>query len=93
MAINKLVMAALKALSYPDIDIKRNYKWERQVENVAHYHYLKPFYKAWDHKVSCGDHEVPVRIFSPRSCSFSTAAAGSWGTSIPMIRCAQTWPA
>mgnify|MGYP001107862181 CR=1 FL=1 len=65
MAINKLVMAALKALSYPDIDIKRNYKWERQVENVAHYHYLKPFYKAWDHKVSCGDHEVPVRIFSP----------------------------
>ena len=55
MAINKLVMAALKALSYPDIDIKRNYKWERQVENVAHYHYLKPFYKAWDHKVSCGE--------------------------------------
>ena len=44
MAINKLVMAALKALSYPDIDIKRNYKWERQVENVAHYHYLKPFF-------------------------------------------------
>ena len=65
MAINKFVMAALKALSYPDIDIKRNYKWGRQVTNVTHYHYLKPFYKTWDHKVPCGDHDVPVRIFSP----------------------------
>lgn len=65
MAINKFMMAALKALSYPDIDIKKNYWWERQVVNVTHYHYLKPFYKTWDHKVSCGDHEIPVRIFSP----------------------------
>ncbi len=29
MAINKAMRAALKALSYPDIGIKKNYKVER----------------------------------------------------------------
>lgn len=99
MAINKFVMAALKALSYPDIDIKRNYKWGRQVTNVTHYHYLKPFYKTWDHKVPCGDHDVPVRIFSPPGeghhslLLFSTAVVGYWGISILMTRCVPIWPA
>ena len=65
MAINKVVRAALKALSYPDIDVKRNYSLVRQVINVTHYHYFKPFYKAWDHTVTFGGHDIPVRIFSP----------------------------
>ena len=34
MAINKVMQAALKALSYPDIDVKKNYKLERQLVNV-----------------------------------------------------------
>ena len=59
MAINKVVRAALKALSYPDIDVKRNYSLVRQVINVTHYHYFKPFYKAWDHTVTFGGHDIP----------------------------------
>ena len=65
MPINKVARVALQALSYPDIDIKKHYKLERALVNLSHYHYLKPFYKTWDHIVPCGDHEVPVRIFSP----------------------------
>lgn len=65
MAINKAVLAALKAISYARIDVKKTYKLERTIVNAAHFPLLKPFYKTWDHKVSCGDHEVPVRLFSP----------------------------
>lgn len=66
MAINKAMRAALKALSYPDIDLKKNYKLVRMAENVSHPPANKLFYKAWDHVVPCGDHEVAVRIFAPR---------------------------
>lgn len=66
MAINKAMRAALKALSYPDLDIKKNYKLERQVINIAKHHYFKPFYQTWDHEVSVGGHSIPVRIFQPK---------------------------
>ncbi len=65
MAINKVMQAALRALAYPDIDVKRNYKFVRQVVNAAHYHYLKPFYKTWDHEIIVGDHAIPTRIYAP----------------------------
>jgi acetyl esterase/lipase len=64
MAINKAMRIALKALSYPDIDVKKNYKLHRQVNNVAH-PYIKPKYKIWDHKIAGADHEIPVRVFLP----------------------------
>ncbi len=65
MAINKAMRAALKALSYPDLDVKKTYKMERQVVSLTSKRLVKsPFYKTWDHRVTCGDHEVPVRIFS-----------------------------
>ncbi len=65
MAINKVMRAALKALSYPDIDVKNNYKLERQVINVSHRQFLKSSYKTWDHKITYEDHDIPVRIFYP----------------------------
>jgi len=65
MAINKVVQTALKALSYADIDVKKNYRLQRNLVNLAHRHYLKPFYKAWDHEIFLEDHIVPVRVFSP----------------------------
>jgi len=34
MAINKAMLAALKALSYPDVDIKKTYKLHRRVKNL-----------------------------------------------------------
>lgn len=67
MAINKLMRSALKALSYPDINTPKNYKAERVVVNVTHKHVLRPFYKIWDHKISAGDRDIPVRIFSPEA--------------------------
>ena len=65
MAINAIMRAALKALSYPDIDIKKNYKLVRGFVNATHVHIMKPFYRTWDHRIPCGDHNVPVRIFAP----------------------------
>lgn len=66
MAINKAMRAALKALSYPDLDIKKTYKMERQVhELTGKLHQKPPLYKSWDREIPCGDHNVPVRIFSP----------------------------
>ena len=35
LAINKAMRAALKVLSYPDIDVKKNYKLERQFINIT----------------------------------------------------------
>ncbi len=66
MAINKAMRLALKALSYPDLDLKKTYKLQRQMVNVSH-PYIKPLYKMWDHKVSLPDHDIPVRIFLPPS--------------------------
>ncbi len=64
MAINKAMRAALKALSYPDIDIKKNYKIQRQMINLTSRRIHSSCYKTWEHEVACGDHNVPVRIFS-----------------------------
>ncbi len=66
MAINKVMLAALKALSYTDIDVKKNYKLKRKVINAVNFHVLKRFYKTWDHVVSFQNHDIPVRIFAPK---------------------------
>ena len=65
MAINKAMKMALKALSYPDLDVKKTYKIKRQMNNAAH-PYLKSLYIMWDHKIPSIDHEIPVRIFLPK---------------------------
>ena len=57
--------AALKALSYPDIDIRKTYPIERALRTAAGRPVL--FYKPWDHEVHYGDHDIPVRIFSPET--------------------------
>lgn len=67
MAINKAMRIALKALSYPDLDIKKTYKLRRQVDSAVHSYIkpLKPLYQMWDHKITSIDHDIPVRIFFP----------------------------
>ena len=65
MAINKAMRAALKALSYPDLKTQQSYPLQRTVINVTHKHLLRPLYRIWDHKLDAGDHEIPMRIFSP----------------------------
>lgn len=66
MAINKAMRAALSALSYPEIDIKKTYPLERELKKIASRRLKKPhLYRVWEHKVPCGDHKIPVRIFTP----------------------------
>lgn len=67
MAIDKAMRTALKAISSLDVDVKRSYKAERKVELLTARLRGKPSdYRMWDQKVRCGDHCVPVRIFSPQ---------------------------
>lgn len=65
MAINPIMLAAIKALSYPESDLRKTYKLERKIVGLAHPQLMKPFFKIWDRKVTVGDHQVPVRIFFP----------------------------
>lgn len=65
MAINKVMRAALKALSYPDLNTTKSYPLQRRVINATHKHLMRPLYHIWDHKIAAEDHDIPVRIFSP----------------------------
>jgi len=66
MAINKAMRAALNALSYPEINIKRTYPVERELKKIASWRIKRPhLYRIWEHEVPCGDHKIPVRIFTP----------------------------
>ena len=64
MAINKAMRIALKALSYPNIDLKKVYKIQRALQNISVSNYLG-HYKMWDRKISVGDHEILTRIYEP----------------------------
>jgi acetyl esterase/lipase len=67
MAINKVVRAALKAISYKDIDVKKNLMLHRNFVNLTHRHYLKQLFNTWDCSVGSKNHSVPVRIYSPQN--------------------------
>lgn len=65
MAINKYMRAALKALSYLEIELKDNYKLIRQAERLIKKPRIKLTYKTWDYHVRNNDYDIPIRIFSP----------------------------
>jgi acetyl esterase/lipase len=66
MAINKAMRAALKAITALEVDVRKSYRAERQVELLTARLRGKPTdYHMWDQKIMCGDHNVPVRIFQP----------------------------
>ncbi|MGI5958325.1 MAG: alpha/beta hydrolase [Massiliimalia sp.] len=63
--MNKAMRAALKALSYPDIDIKKTYKLHRSVINLSASRFrLIPIFHE-DIQIPVDDHTVPVRLFFP----------------------------
>ncbi|MDD4773436.1 MAG: alpha/beta hydrolase [Eubacteriales bacterium] len=64
MALNKLMMTALKTLSYADIDVSKNYKIDRRIQEIINPP-VKSDYNIWDHKIESGDYAIPVRIFQP----------------------------
>lgn len=64
MALSKLMMSALKALSYADIDVSKNYKFDRRIREFLNPP-VKTAYNIWDHQIDTGDYHIPVRIFQP----------------------------
>lgn len=65
MAMSRVRKMALKALSYPMIDMKKSYKTHRKVL-VAFHPFFKPLYNLLDRKIILENHEIPVRIFKPK---------------------------
>ncbi|OJU16641.1 MAG: alpha/beta hydrolase [Clostridiales bacterium 43-6] len=67
MAINKVMRAALKAITALEPDVQKSYKIERRLELITARLRGKPKeFKMWDHMVRFEDHAVPVRLFTPR---------------------------
>lgn len=58
--------AALKAITALEMDVKKTYKMERQIELLTARLRGKPKdYKMWDHVVCSGDYAIPLRLFAP----------------------------
>ncbi|MDD2218200.1 MAG: alpha/beta hydrolase [Eubacteriales bacterium] len=64
--MNPIRKAVLKALSFPRIDLKKNYKGYRKFLNAIN-PYPRPLYNAIDHKIMVGEREIPVRLFLPEN--------------------------
>ena len=64
--MNPIRKAVLKALSFPRIDLKKNYKEYRKFLNAIN-PYPKPLYNAMDHKILVEGREIPVRLFLPEN--------------------------
>lgn len=68
MAINKFMLAVLKALSYPELDLKHNYKLDRAFNALTHPPLVNP-YKMWDYQLTVDGRPLPVRIFTPETAA------------------------
>lgn len=64
MIINKVVRAALKAVSYNEIDIKENLNLHRKFVNLTHKQIIKPRLNTWDFKIGSKVYNIPVRVYS-----------------------------
>ncbi|MCI9331486.1 MAG: alpha/beta hydrolase [Oscillibacter sp.] len=66
MAISKAMRAALGLLSYPEIDVKKTYLVEREIQKLLSRRSKNPsLYRTWEHPIPCGVRNVPARIFTP----------------------------
>jgi acetyl esterase/lipase len=63
--MNPLKKMALKALSYPYINLKKYYKIQRKVLNAVN-PYFKPMYNILDHRIMVENRNIPVRVFLPK---------------------------
>lgn len=62
--MHKLKKIALKALSYPFIDIKKNYEVQRKFIKALR-PYFRQKYNLLDHKIVLDDREIQIRAFFP----------------------------
>lgn len=66
MAINKYMRAALRALSYPEIDVKKHFLLVRGATKIAHPPLPPIRDSSLPFSIRNGDHTVPCRIFAPQ---------------------------
>lgn len=66
MAINKFMRLALKALSYPDIDIRKTYQFERSFRYIKSPPVFLPLYRRHDHVIESGGREILTRVYTPQ---------------------------
>ena len=66
MAINKFMRLALKALSYPDIDIRKTYQLHRSIQNLKGPKVLSRQSNWRDHVIHTEDREILTRIYEPK---------------------------
>ena len=64
MAIHPLTAAALRLLSYPELNVRKNYRLERAAKRLLHPP-MKFRWLTWDHRVMRKGREIPVRVFYP----------------------------
>lgn len=72
MAINKAFEAALKAISYHQLDIKRSYQLQRTLGKVGKFTLFRPTVKMTDSEIVCSGSVVPVRTFLPHNNADNT---------------------
>lgn len=67
MAINKYMKAALRAISYGELDIKTQYETSRKIrEWINPPRGTRELYNVWDDDIVLENHSIPVRIFEPK---------------------------
>lgn len=85
MAINKLMRAAIRAITALEPNVKKSYKAERRLEQLTSYLRGKPDdYKMLDKEIKSGGISIPVRIFTPAGAKVSSLLlffhGGGWVT-------------
>ncbi|MEG2074303.1 MAG: alpha/beta hydrolase, partial [Angelakisella sp.] len=65
MPISKVMRAALRAISVARPDVRDSYERTRRLFDAAHPPIADDAFYIWDHTVTSGDHNIPVRIFMP----------------------------
>lgn len=70
MALNRWMKKALKALSFPDIDIRKIYTLDRSVRYLKSPPILHALYKRYDHVITTAKgREVLTRVYTPKECT------------------------
>ena len=60
-----MMLKAIRALSYSDEYMVKDYKRERKIDELLHPRIQRPSYKTWDRTVMRDDYHIPVRVFMP----------------------------
>ncbi len=82
--MKKALRLAIKALSAPDVDVKKTYRLRRSLINATHLHRFNPFYTRRNLVVRSDGQSVPVRVYRPETDETQTAIifyhGGGWTT-------------